>query len=72
MLSYYNTMDHIPYAVPYTTYLYYIWKFELLHPLRYFAHPPTPSLLWEPTVCFLYLCVCFCFVSFVFLDSTYE
>lgn len=39
-MSYYNIIDHIPYAVLYVTliHLFYNWKFDTLN-----AHLPTPS-----------------------------
>ena len=44
----------------------------LLILFTYFTHPP-PYPLWQPSVCSLYLWVCFCFIMvlhlFCFLDS---
>lgn len=72
--NYYN-IDCISHAVHYIhmTYLSYNCMFVPPKLLYLFLPPPNPSPLWEPTVGFLYLGVCFCFVLivhlFCFLDS---
>ena len=56
--------------------LFYNWKFVAFNPLHLFHPFLHPSHLWQPSVCSLYLWLCFCFVTFAhlfyFLDSTYK
>ena len=66
--SYYSIVDHIPYVISLRLAYFYNWRFVLLNPVYLFC-PLTPSPLWQPPICSLYL-VCFCFVLFIccFLD----
>ena len=60
----YSIIDYSHHAVLFISYLFYNWKFVPFNALHLFCPSPHLSPLWQPSVCSLYLWVCFCFVLF--------
>ena len=75
ILQYHWLYSPAVYFIP-VTLLFCNWKLAPLNLPLCFTHSPTPSPLWQPPVCSLYLWICFCFIIFVhlacFSDFTYK
>lgn len=60
----YRALDNIPWVVLSSLWLIHSTprSLYLLFPFTHFAHPPSPTPLWQPSICPLHLWFCFCFL----------